>query len=136
MTNFLLFLLASIGLSHILVESNICDPLRTWFKNRAPKPDPGFAEHSEFIGASGYSGYSVSPTTFSWLCGKISYILGCYQCSGVWAGWFMACFTLTSWNYSIFTNLAIIIPAGFAASIASNLTAIFLTYLEANSMVK
>jgi len=76
------------------------------------------------------------------LCGKVSYILSCYQCSGVWAGWLMAIFFLTSWNvdigfiYNILKNLAIIIPAGFAASVASNGTAIYLTYLEANAMVK
>ncbi|MCK9458569.1 MAG: DUF1360 domain-containing protein [Proteobacteria bacterium] len=126
MANLILFLLASVGLSHILVESTICDPLRTWFKDRSPKEgDP-----------------CPKPLSFKWLCGKTSYILGCYQCSGVWSGWIMAGFILTSWNvdvsiiYNLFTNLAVIIPAGFAASIISNLVAILLTYLEANSLVK
>jgi hypothetical protein len=117
MVNFLLFILASVGFSHILVESTICDPIRTWFNNRSPQPDQKI-------------------TYFSWICGKISYILSCYQCSGVWAGWIMGLFLLTTWNidvsilYNILLNICIIIPAGFAASIVSNFSAVLLTYME------
>jgi hypothetical protein len=128
MVNLILFLLASIGLSHILVESTVAEPIRQWFKGRAPQNDE--------------NGVSLPPNSkWQWLCGKISYVLGCYQCSGAWTGWLMALLLLTQWTnvgtmHNLLINMAIVIPAGFAASIASNFAAILLTYLEANAMVK
>lgn len=56
MVDFFLFLLASIGLSHILVDGTIMIPLKAWLEKR---PD--------------------------WLSKQVTQILGCYQCSGFWS---------------------------------------------------
>ena len=57
MTTFLLFIFASIGLCHIIVDGAIFAPMRGWIA----KQD-------------------------KWGWRKLSELLGCYQCTGFWSG--------------------------------------------------
>lgn len=63
MLNFVLFVLATIGLSSILVESVIFDPFRQWLKI----PNVGLKQFFK---------------------SKLSKIFSCFQCMGFWTGLF------------------------------------------------
>lgn len=92
----LLFVFASIGLTHIVVDSVIFAPAKKFLQSIL----------WDFIGKA----------------------FDCYQCAGTWCGFLMG-MSLLSWNPLIW------IPAGFASSFLSYWAAIYLTYLEAKSVV-
>jgi hypothetical protein len=128
MATFILFIFAAIGLTHILVDSNIFEPVRKWFKEQGPTQSEGVVE-------------KVERFSCKWFCGKITEILSCYQCSGVWAGWFMGLLILTKWYdggllYNAWLNFTIVFSAGFASSFLANLGALIFTYLEAKAIIE
>lgn len=61
MTTLLLFIIGTIGLTHIVVDSVIMMPFRDWL---------GSKEH--------------------WFLKKVSEAVRCYQCAGTWCGFFCA----------------------------------------------
>jgi hypothetical protein len=111
MVNLILFILSSIGLCHILVDSALFAPVRDWIKDKNIK----------------------QPWCF------IDKIFSCYQCMGCWGGWFCGFFLLTYWPLNIidyFTNFAVVFMAGFAGSFLSSFAANYLVYLSARSVVE
>ena len=56
--NLLLFAMAAIGLTNIIVDSSIFEKPREWFAKRKE----------------------------NWFAGKINDIMSCYQCAGFWSG--------------------------------------------------
>lgn len=60
----ILFCLASIGLTHILVDSTLFQPVRDWISTNAERNLP------------------------TWAAEKIKKLIGCYQCMGFWCGLF------------------------------------------------
>ena len=64
--NLILFVMAAIGLTNIMVDSVVMDKPRQWF---ASKKD-------------------------NWFCDKINKILECYQCAGFWCGLFCGAIAL------------------------------------------
>jgi Protein of unknown function (DUF1360). len=113
--NILLFILAAIGLTHIVVDSAVFSPLREWLKNQAPAIEE-----------------PVTKFSGRWLAGKIGYLMTCYQCAGVWVGWFLGLIMLTSSEVGLIHNLVTIFVAGMASSFLANWAAIYLTYLESH----
>lgn len=63
------FALAVVGMTHIIVDSNLFAPIRDWIKGRSEAKFFGF----------------------------LSRIIECYQCCGTWVGFFAA-FWLLSWH--------------------------------------
>jgi hypothetical protein len=82
MVELILFLLAAIGMCHIMVDGSILNPFKKWLEK---------------------------PTwMLSWSKGKLLAMLSCYQCSGFWAGaligllmWYTGCDPLHVKNLSI-----------------------------------
>ena len=107
MVNLILFIMAVIGLCHVLVDSSLFAPVREWIAKQTGKP---------------------------WCF--IAKILGCYQCCGVWTGWFCGLCLLTNWSENLFTNFAVVLMAGFAGSFLSSLAANYITYLSAKSVIE
>lgn len=110
MVNLLLFIIAVIGFTHVLVDSAFFAPVREWIRNREKQP---------------------------W--SFISKVLGCYQCCGVWGGWFCGFCLLTHWPISTLdymSNFATVFMAGFAGSFLASFAANILTYLEAKSVIE
>ena len=99
MVNLILFVFAVIGLTGVLVDSTLFMPVRDWVRERKNQP---------------------------WCF--INQILSCFQCCGVWTGWFCgAC---------LFRDPFMIFMAGFAGSFLSSWAATYLTYLQARSIVE
>ena len=107
MSNLILFIFASIGLTHIFVDSKIFMPLREWLQKQ----------------------------TNNWILCKISEIMSCYQCAGQYAGMFCGLCLLTSTEYGLIYNFFLVLCSGFAGSFLSSFAAYYLTYLEAKSIV-
>lgn len=61
--NMLLFCIASVGLTHIIVDSSLFLPIREWLKKNYSEEQP------KTVGSA------------------IRKIITCYQCCGVWCGW-------------------------------------------------
>lgn len=95
--SFLLFMFASIGFTHIVVDSVIFAPIKKFLQAKLPD--------------------------------NIGKVFDCYQCAGTWCG-FLTGAVLLSWNPLVW------IPAGFASSFLSYWAAIYLTYLEAKTVVE
>jgi hypothetical protein len=64
MTSVLLFIFASIGLTHILVDSSIFAEIRDWLRVK------------------------IDANVWPPLAAKLNKLLGCYQCMGFWCGLF------------------------------------------------
>ena len=102
-----LFAFGCIGITSIIVDGEIFRTVREYLKKISPN----------FIGK----------------------LLSCYQCSGFWVGIILG--SLLFWNdfytktESIRVVLTIIFLAGGASSALSYFWALYLTYLEANSLV-
>lgn len=65
--NLILFVMATIGLTNIMVDGVVMDKPRQWFVDRKE----------------------------NWFCDKITKILECYQCAGFWCGLF--CWIIGLW---------------------------------------
>lgn len=97
----LLFILACIGLTHILVDSRLFEPVRNWI----------IEKKFEFL----------------------ANILSCYQCCGVYSGFFLAliCDPLggyAEWGWFGYFTQAFL--WGFASSYLSMLAAALMNYLD------
>ena len=102
---FFMFAFGCTGITSIIVDGEIFRPFREYLKAKAP----------DFI----------------------SKLLSCYQCSGFWVGLIFG--GLLFWNNfyveSVHATLAFIFLAGGTSSALSYFWALYLTYLEANSLV-
>lgn len=101
-----LFVLGSIGLTHVIVDSAIFAPVRSWLEK--------------------------------WLPSSVYKVFECYQCCGVWVGWFLGALLfgvpeVLAGNYWLAAVQTFV--AGFAASFVSYGAAVMLTYFEANSVI-
>ena len=111
MVNLLLFIIAVIGFCHVLVDSSFFAPVREWLRNRNEK----------------------LPWSF------ISKVLSCYQCCGVWSGWFCGLCLLTHLPVTpldYVNNFATVFMAGFAGSFLSSWAAEYFTYLQAKQIIE
>ena len=95
----LLFTIVSVGLTNIIVESELLSGLKTWFHNRGENSKSNFAK------------------TF-WH--NVHYMTNCYQCSGFWSGFLVAFLTyyfgLFANSLSILQVLIISVFGGWAGS--------------------
>lgn len=107
MMYFVLFILSTVGLSSILIESYIFQPFRDWLKNEK-------MIHK----------YKI----VKYLKAKLSKIFSCFQCMGFWAGLING-FVLISFNPLI------ALCCGFAGSFISSFSASFMNYLEAQTLL-
>jgi hypothetical protein len=106
LSDFLLFSVAAIGFTHIMVDSVIMQPLRDWIMTRAQN--------------------TTGKTQWFW--GKITKILSCYQCAGFWCG-------LLAGAILVSINILVIFMCGCATSFLALTAAHFIQYLEANSVI-
>ena len=109
MVNLLLFCLAVIGLTGILVESTLFAPVREWIK-AASEAEPPTSINKQF-----------------WCF--LTQMLSCFQCCGVWTGWFCG-FCL------FYPNIPMIFMAGFAGSFLASWSTTYLYYLQARSVIE
>ena len=79
MVDFLIFCMATVGLTAILVDGKIFAPFREWLEKRARSPKD----------------------RRTW-CGFLLDILTCYQCCGFWSGLFCGVFLTVSRFINIF----------------------------------
>ena len=115
-----LYIIAVIGLTHIMVDSKIMQPVRDWFQ--APYWPPAWDCLKMFF---------THPIVWTneYVIKPIGQIIGCYQCCGFWAG------MVTGWMILPDITICKIIAAGFAGSFLANAAAIFMNYLEAQTIV-
>jgi hypothetical protein len=111
-----LFFFATIGLTHIIVDSVFFDPIRRffdWLSGKCYKKMQPWWRPRNILG---------------WLFEKIHYMLTCYQCAGFWCGLF------AGWVF-FGNNPWIILMCGFASSYLSTWGAYHLVYLESKTIV-
>ncbi len=132
---FLFFIFAVIGMTHIIVDSNLFSSVREWIKNGCPWP--WFNKVVDWVRRH-------RPNFIARLCpGRIyrlvdsarigvpeffAKVIECYQCSGTWVGFFAA-FWLISWHPMV------VIFGGCIASFFAYSAAVMLTYFESHSAV-
>lgn len=108
MLDLILFFLATIGFTLIVVDGTIFAPVRESLEKKSFEPIKN-------------SFYNILNDPLSFF----KNITDCYQCSGVWVGWFLG------WHFGWdFTHS---FAAGFASSFLSLLGAHILNYLEAKT---
>lgn len=105
MLNFILFVLSTIGLSSILVESVVFEPFRAWLKTTDKN-------HNLLI----------------YFKPKLSKIFSCFQCMGFWTGLFCGLILVSF-------NPIIILCCGFAGSFLSPFSSTLINYLEAQTLI-
>jgi hypothetical protein len=111
MIELLVFLFASIGMAHIMVDGTIFNPFKTWLA--APSK-------WKFL---------------TWCKGKLLNLMNCYQCSGFWAGLFTGLMMWANGSDPLYaTHGWSIIPIMFvyacAGSFASTFVAIIAMSLQ------
>jgi len=106
MEEFLLFVFATIGMAHIVVDGSIMEPLRRAFKLVASK-------------------LKVP---------KIGEVVECYMCCGTWCGFLMGWIFYSKSN-EIIVNLPIIFACGCAGGFLSNVAAMVLNWIEAATIM-
>ena len=106
---FLLFVLAVIGLTHIMVDSSFMDPFRVWAREHFPEK-------------------------VLWLHPRE--MVDCYQCMGTWCGWFLGLlFSFLMLNTSWIVALLVTFFCGFAGSFLASVGANVIMWLQANSVI-
>ncbi len=117
----ILFCFGVIGLTHIIVDSFIMEPVRNWFF----KPSFSWNSIKDFFKTKVFSsGFFVNCITT-----PISHMMMCYQCSGFWSG------LICGWMVFPTSNWAEWLVMGFAGSFMSNFATSVMQYLEAKSFV-
>lgn len=103
---YLLLFAASVGLTAIIVESKITQPLREFFDDQA---NAGTTRLRRKVGAF------------------FSSLMGCYQCSGFWAGVFVYLLIFgLDWG---------VLAGGFASSFLSVFVAALMNLIEAKTTI-
>ncbi|MDR2754617.1 MAG: DUF1360 domain-containing protein [Planctomycetaceae bacterium] len=131
MVDFLLFALASVGMTLILVRGTLFQSFRNFLANRAEQ----IRLHRE------QKGYSSGFTLTEFLLGLIS----CAQCTGFWCGLFCGIFFITSdtcwiWltsinNRYLFNRILMLFCCGVAGSFLSVVGDIFIEWLFFSKML-
>jgi hypothetical protein len=114
MIAFLIFVISTIGLSHIFVDGSIFSSFKTWL---------GKESRGHFL---------------TWSKGKLLSLLNCYQCSGFWSGaviglimWFCGQDPLHSpWDW---THVLMLFVYACAGAFLSMLAAVLLMFMQAHS---
>jgi hypothetical protein len=110
----LLFIFAVIGMTHIIVDSELFEGFRDFVQRKA------------------------SPVCYEgtpWFWGKFAKIVTCYQCCGTWCGFFCGFLFSPHFSENIFWNILIILCSGFAGSFLAQWGAIYLEKLQAQTVV-
>ena len=115
-----LYVLGAIGLTHIMVDSKVMLPVRNWLQE--PYYPPLYTFFKTLF-------THPSIWVYEHIIKTVSQIISCYQCCGFWCGLFV--------GWSVLDNATFfkVLTAGFAGSFLSNFAAIFLNYLEAQTIV-
>lgn len=108
MEDFCLFLLATIGMSHIIVDGSIMEPFRNLVK---------------------YVSEKIKMP-------KIGEMVECYLCSGTWCGFLMGYIFIVNRREVLDLNCFMVVFAcGCAGGFVSNLAAMVLNWIEAATIV-
>ena len=99
--NLILFIIAAIGLTNIMVDSVVMDKPRQWIANR----------------------------TDNWFFHKVNKILECYQCAGFWCGILCAIFLWTPWLSWLLYGFAGSFAAVLAAHVLTYFEAMAVVHL-------
>ena len=140
--NFLMFLLATIGMAHVIVDGSILEKFRQLVKEYSAKISG--ASNSIKLGLTIVVLVALVLCTFKFGFLGFHYFIGllilfilwmdfggvvdCYLCSGTWAGFFMGYIWLTNDPMQIFA-------CGCAGGFISNLAAMVLNWVEASTIV-
>jgi hypothetical protein len=115
MIEFFLILFAAMGLSHIIVETSLLSSVKTWLSDQYVLWDDSFNRTGKrwhwYIGA---------------FFNRILEMSNCYQCSGVWAGWFIGSLAALFGQFSWINVLLL----GFANAIFSPLSTVIITFFN------
>ena len=104
MTDFLLFIFASIGMTKIIVDGKIAQPFRKWVRDENPKfKVPKFI--SQFI--------KIEEIV-------LLDIITCEQCCGFWSGLICGLFTILPWWMIV--NKLVLFASKLQSSIGENVT--------------
>lgn len=117
----MLYIIGVIGLTHILVDSKIMQSVREWFQEPYC---PSMMKCLKMLFTHPLvwlTDYVIKP---------IGQIISCYQCCGFWAG------LVVSWLVITNVTFCQMIAAGFAGSFLANAAAIYMNYLEAQTIVR
>jgi hypothetical protein len=143
----LFFVLAVIGSTHIIVDSNLFSPVREFLATeRSPKKNMQFRVAgitAAFFSFVGWLIFSLGLDLVSWPWFVLPFFMGvataafwplnkiveCYQCCGTWVGFFAAFFLIGH-------HPMVVLLGGGAGSFAAYSAAVMLTYLESQSVVQ
>jgi hypothetical protein len=141
--DFLMFILTTIGMAHIIVDGSIFETPRKLIKDYSAK-----AKDSSFnlkiiltavvllacvlwtfkFGFTGLPYFGALMVIFI-LWADFGSVVDCYLCSGTWAGFLMGYIWLTQEPLQIFA-------CGCAGGFVANLAAMILNWIEASTIVK
>jgi len=141
---FLMFILTSIGMAHIIVDSSIFETPRKLIKDYSAKARDSFFNFLKVILTAivaalcvlwtfnfGFTGlpYFGALMVVLILWADFGSVVDCYLCSGTWAGFLMSYIWLTHDPLQIFA-------CGCAGGFLANFAAMILNWLEASTIVK
>ena len=107
MTDFILFLLATIGLTNILVDGKIAQPIRDFLKE-----PPNWVPFK------------------AWTCTPIYEMLSCHMCCGTWVGVLCGCLIYDDFAHILLCGFAGSFAAMFSAMIMNLIEAKTIVTLE------
>lgn len=140
--NFLMFLLATIGMAHIIVDGSILEIFRQLVKEYSAKiygtsNQIKLGLTAVVLGFIGLYTFKFGFVGFPYFLGLLALcllwldfggVVDCYLCSGTWAGFLMGYVWLTNDPMQIFA-------CGCAGGFISNLAAMVLNWIEASTIV-
>jgi hypothetical protein len=131
MSDFLFFVIASVGMTLILVRGDIFKEVRNWITSFAPKL-PTQVEVQQIAGQDVPVQPTLPLTTFQYLCQKIIMAIHCCQCTGFWCGalcgiWYVY---FTSDTVNIVDGLPKLFLCGCIGSVCSLTADILLEYFH------
>jgi hypothetical protein len=140
--NFFMFMLATIGMAHVIVDGSILEKFRQFVKDYCAKAQEASSYVKMMLTAVVLGGVGLYAFKFGfvgfpyfiallilcvlWL--DFGGVVDCYLCSGTWAGFLMGYIWLTNDPAQIFA-------CGCAGGFISNLGAMILNWIEALTIV-
>jgi len=139
---FLMFILTTIGLAHIIVDGSIFESVRKLVKDWSAKAKESSRNLKLALTGIGVAAFILCTMRFGFeglplfgllmlvlvLWADFGSVVDCYLCSGTWAGFLMGYIWLTHDPLQIFA-------CGCAGGFIANLAAMILNWIEASTIV-
>ena len=134
---FLLFMVASAGMCHIIVDGSIFNSFKLWLAGGDQNKASGIEETAdEAVIEEEEEEEPKEKKEVAWWKTKLLQLMNCYQCAGFWSGAFIGLlfwlFGLSgiSLDYWYFKALPLLFIYGCAGAFASMVGAVLIVFLQ------